>query len=172
MGLDDAVEFMGYVKDHREAERLLAECAFAVALFNPDLDDFSYYADPGKIKTFLAAGLPVIMTNVPWVAQEIDARRCGFVIPYDEASVTEAMLALLQDTGLLREYRANATAMARDHDYALIFSRALKGILPDWNLESEGASSDNAMWIACKPGAAAEVLTVKRLSGSNTEKMC
>jgi glycosyltransferase involved in cell wall biosynthesis len=128
LGLDEAVEFTGYVQDHREVERLLAECAFAVSLFDPDLDDFTYYADPGKIKIFLAAGLAVIMTAVPLVAQEVEAKRCGVIVTYDESSVAEAMLTLLTDDGLLGEYRANALAMAREYDYAHIFARALADI--------------------------------------------
>lgn len=129
LGLDDAVEFTGYVEDHCQVEMLLAECAFAVALYNPDLDDYTYYADPCKVKTFMAAGLPVIMTDVPYVAQEVSARRSGIVVTYEESSLTDAMVALLVDDKLLREFRANAVAMASEYDYARILPEAFIGAL-------------------------------------------
>ena len=41
-------------------------------------DSMTQYTDPSKPKQFMACGLPVIITAVPWVAEEIEKKQYGF----------------------------------------------------------------------------------------------
>ena len=47
-GLSEQVEFLGFVEDHREVERVLAEASVAVAPYEPGADNFTRFADPGE----------------------------------------------------------------------------------------------------------------------------
>ena len=97
LGLEKYVDFLGYISDHNEVENRIARAGIGVALYDKRYDNFSYYADPGKIKNYLGAGIPVIMTDVPYIAREINKARCGFIIPYNKKKLADLLLHFFQN---------------------------------------------------------------------------
>lgn len=108
LGVEESVVFEGPVPDQDEANEKLARAAVAVAMYDNKHDDFSYYADPGKIKTYLSAGLLVLLTDVPHNACEIQERGCGKVLEYDVDAVATGVIELMNDQEMLKKYRRNA----------------------------------------------------------------
>jgi glycosyltransferase involved in cell wall biosynthesis len=124
LGLDGAVTFHGYVESHRALDEALARGGVAVATYSPEHATFTRYADPGKLKSYLAAGLPVVMTGVPPGAARLDGH-CAQVIPYDESACAAALVRLLRDDAAYGALRAAALALAEDFDWSDIFTRVL-----------------------------------------------
>lgn len=83
LGLLARVDFRGFVERHEEVERLLAASAVAVAPYVREGASFTRFADPGKLKAYLAAGLPIVTTDVPPNAAEL-AREAGAEIVADD----------------------------------------------------------------------------------------
>ena len=83
LGVADCVQFTGVIEDHGEALERISCCAVGIAPYTDDPDNFTQYTDPGKPKAYLAAGLPVVMTDVPEVAQIIARAGAGFVVSYN-----------------------------------------------------------------------------------------
>ncbi|MBI4039371.1 glycosyltransferase [Candidatus Daviesbacteria bacterium] len=123
-GVEALVTFAGYVEDHQQVEEMMARGAVAVALYNKEVDQFSYYADPSKVKNYLAAGLPVIITDVPYIAQEIVQKKAGIIVEYQEEQMVDAILGLLKDPRELAKYRQNAVNFARDFDWDVLLTKA------------------------------------------------
>src|SRR5258708_1162152 len=122
------VEFKGWVKDRKGMDLLLGESAAAVATYMPEednLSNFTYYADPTKIKDYLANGLPVILTSVSYNAYELEKIKCGVVVAYRKEHVSQAVVSLLKDQNKLRTYRQNAYSYANNFDWNSIFFNAL-----------------------------------------------
>jgi glycosyltransferase involved in cell wall biosynthesis len=126
LDLSDAVAFHGFIDDHAELEQRLSRCTFGLALYSPELDDFSRYADPGKPKVYLACGLPVIIVDVPAVAGEIAEAGAGLCISYDRGALSDAVATLIDD---LDAFRANARAMAAQYDWQEVFARTWRNTL-------------------------------------------
>jgi glycosyltransferase involved in cell wall biosynthesis len=124
--LSGAVAFHGFIDDHAELEQRLCRCAFGLALYSPELDDFSQYADPGKPKVYLACGLPVIIVDVPAVAREIAESGAGLCISYDRDALSDAVATLMGD---LDAFRVNARAMAAQYDWQEVFARTWRNTL-------------------------------------------
>ena len=124
VGVRRAVTFHGYVESHEALDLALARGGVAVATYDPSLATFTRFADPGKVKSYLAAGLPIVMTGVPPIAAELDGS-CAVVIPYDVGACAAALVRLLQDDALADRMRAAARARAADLDWDVIFARAL-----------------------------------------------
>lgn len=122
LGLNERVRFTGFIESHEELEKIICSCAVGLALYNPKKDVFSYNADPGKPKVYLGCGLPVIITDVPLVAKEIEARGAGKIAVYDTDSLSSALSEILAD---YERYRVEAEAMGRDFDWEKIFAAAL-----------------------------------------------
>lgn len=130
LGIEEHVEFTGYVEKHSDVETLLSRCACAVAPYEKYDQDgnlsFTYFADPGKIKSYLAAGLPVLLSDVPYNAKEIEEKGCGLVID-DMEKISEKIIALMNDEKKLERFRQNAVEYAREFDWGKIFSGLIMG---------------------------------------------
>ena len=125
MRLEKYVEFLGYIRNHKDVENRIAKAALAIALYDRRYDEFSYYADPGKIKNYLGAGVPVIMTDVPYVAEEIAKNKCGFIVQYSKKDLLDILLKFFSDKKLMKEYRYNAVRFAKKYDWDKVFASAL-----------------------------------------------
>lgn len=122
------IVFTGSIPSHNELNKMMDNGLCAVALYKPELEktrNFTYYADPGKIKEYLARGLPVITTNVPHNAQEIARRRCGLVVGYDAGETAHAIINILSNRLTLAEYSKNALSFAREFTWDNIYTNAL-----------------------------------------------
>ncbi len=94
LGLSHRVVFHGFVADHKDVESLLAEGTVAVACYSPEMASFSRFSDPGKIKAYLGAGLPVVLTDVSPNAREVAATAGGVLCTYDAESVAASILTV------------------------------------------------------------------------------
>ena len=125
--IEKYVEFKGWVKDREKMNLLLGENAAAVAMYmseEDNLSNFTYYADPTKIKDYLANGLPVILTDVPYNAGQIQSKKCGIIVSYSKDEVARAVVNLMKDTEKLKNFRLNALEIAKEFEWSNIFDRA------------------------------------------------
>jgi glycosyltransferase involved in cell wall biosynthesis len=128
LGIARHVTFTGWIHDQVNLRRRLARCAFAVAPYDPqgrDTGNFTYYADPTKIKTYLACGLPVVMTDVPYNAKKLEKDGCAMVVPYTKRAIAAALARWLTDRHALTSARRNAVRLARRYTWEEIFAEAV-----------------------------------------------
>jgi glycosyltransferase involved in cell wall biosynthesis len=123
-GVDGAVEFAGYVECHEEVERLIAESAVGLATYDPSIASFTIYADPGKVKNYLAAGIPVITTDVVHSAAELAYQGAAIVVPYDESSLAETLVTVLIDRQHQELLRSAARVVGARSDWTAVLDRA------------------------------------------------
>ena len=119
------VRFHGFLADHRDVEHLLAEASLAVAPYREDAASFTRYADPGKLKAYLAAGLPIVLTRVPPNADELAQEAGAEVVPYDADALAQAIAAGLADAERWRRRREAALSYVRRFDWEVLFSDLL-----------------------------------------------
>jgi glycosyltransferase involved in cell wall biosynthesis len=121
----DNVMFHGYVADHREVEGVLSEAAVAVAPYRQTAETFTRYADPGKLKAYLAAGLPIVLTDVPPNARELAVEAGAEVVADDAAAVRAAIERALASAEDWRARREAALAYARRFDWNVLLADLL-----------------------------------------------
>jgi glycosyltransferase involved in cell wall biosynthesis len=126
LGLGERVVFRGLMQ-HEELFDFLPECGVALAPYLDDPGSVTYYADPTKPKEYLAAGLPVIITRVPWIAGLIDETPMGIAIEYDEDQLVAAVDRLLSDRAFYEACASNALAYASTLSWERIYAHALSG---------------------------------------------
>jgi glycosyltransferase involved in cell wall biosynthesis len=128
LGLDDIVEFHGFLPDHRDVERWLASASVGVAPYRPGEATFTTHADPGKIKAYIAAGLPVLLTDVPPNASELAAEGGAEIVPFDAEALAEATLRLLDSPQTWQSRSRAALAYARQFDWTFLLDRLMNGL--------------------------------------------
>lgn len=116
--LGDAVTFHGFISDHQALEELLARASVALAPYSTTVESFTRYADPSKLKSYLGAALPILLTDVPPNAGELAMSAGAQVVADDAGAFATAAAALLDDPAEWRRRRELAA------NYALRF---------DWN---------------------------------------
>lgn len=127
LGIAGRVQFTDWVTDQRRVAKLLSGCIIGVAPYVPEGEsesNFTYYADPTKIKTYLSAGLPVILTDVPYNARELEKKLCAIVIPSDVHALSAAVIRLLSNPKRLDAMRRAALTYARGLSWDIVFRKA------------------------------------------------
>jgi glycosyltransferase involved in cell wall biosynthesis len=126
LDMEQHVQFLGYVENSEDLESLVAGSGVAAAMYSQEMDRWSYYADPSKVKLYLGAGVPIVTTSLTHIAKELERRRCGLVIPYDREAFAEAVVMIFLDRTRHSQFRENAARYAREFDWNVIFARALE----------------------------------------------
>ena len=125
LGLANTVRMHGFVADHREVERLLAASSIGIAPYEPSATTFTRHADPGKLKAYLAAGLPIILTDVPPNAPELARDAGAVIVRYDPLVIADAIADGLASAERWGQRRADALRYARRFDWAELLPDAL-----------------------------------------------
>ena len=129
LGLATNVEFTGWVFERPVLDDLMSDSAAAIAPYLCGLSSFTKFADPTKLKDYLSAGLPIIMTDVPFNARELERRGCAVVVEESVSEIAAAVVAILSDHCLLERMRANAVKYIRDFDWENIFDKNIGRIM-------------------------------------------
>lgn len=127
--LDDVVTFLGYFPSHADVEEILTSCALGIGLYSKELDIWSYYADPSKMKTYLAAGLPVVTTDVTYFSEIVKKEKCGVVVRYDEKDVSSKIIDLLSNESQYSNMRKNAIKLASSLDWNVVFDKGFNNLM-------------------------------------------
>jgi glycosyltransferase involved in cell wall biosynthesis len=126
LGVSDAVTFRGFVESDDEIETVLAQSAVAVAPYNPEKASFTRYADAGKLKMYLGAGLPIVMTDVTINAKQLEQEAGASLINYDEEELHRALVEILNNEALWQQKSDAAKAFGLRYDWNSIFDRAFE----------------------------------------------
>lgn len=127
-GLQAVVQFLGY-RPYEEALRHVAQASVGFSPYSPTAPEapYLYFCDPSKVKAYLACGCPVIIYDLPEIAQVIAREEAGLVYRTREELI-EAVVRVLTDDLLLARHRANAVRLAAQFDQTQVFQRVLDGV--------------------------------------------
>ncbi|HTW96203.1 MAG TPA: glycosyltransferase [Candidatus Methylomirabilis sp.] len=125
MDLQSSINFLGFVPDRKQIEKIQSESCIALAPY-PDLKDSTKkYGDVMKIREYFARGLPVVTTSIPPISKVIREMPAGLVAEYNKESFSEAIVKLLRDKELYRKCRANAHLLAQENTWQNNISEAI-----------------------------------------------
>ena len=126
LSLEKYVQFMGWQSDQAVIRNEIIKSDIALATYMPsgrDTTNFSYYADPTKIKTYLSCGVPVLMTDVSYNAKSLMKSGVAVVVPYNHQDIARAIVTILSDTNALLRAKKAAREQARTFTWQKIFEK-------------------------------------------------
>jgi len=124
LGVLDSVTFKGFVKSDDEIESVLAQSTVAVAPYNPDKASFTRYADAGKLKMYLGAGLPIVMTDVTLNAKSLEREAGATLVNYDEHQLADKLIEALSNEDEWQKRSEAARKFGMRYDWTTIFDTA------------------------------------------------
>lgn len=122
------VNFLGYIASFWDLTDILSTKSIGLAPYKPIPGSYSYFADPSKIKLYMASGLPVITTKVTTLSSLISKTHSGIVIDYSEEALCNAVIAMLGDKSGYNRYKDAAIKLATRFDIDHILDSAIKKI--------------------------------------------
>lgn len=126
LGIATQVTFHGFVKDHKDVESILASGTVAVAPYVKDETTFTQFADPGKLKAYLGASLPIVLTDVPPNARELEGAGAALIVKDNPQDLAAGLLSLLSDQDRWLRAQSAAIKVAKEFDWNNILKIALK----------------------------------------------
>ena len=126
--LTNKITFRGFVEDHKDVEAYLAEGTVAVAPYAKVPDNFSVTSDPGKIKAYLGASLPIVLTDVPPIAKVLKSHGAALLPDDTPESIAKAISEYLYDKKAWASAHNASAKLAKDYDWESILSTKLINI--------------------------------------------
>lgn len=126
LGLGKHFIFTGFIKEEDELFEAISKNALGLALYVPAQDNPTLYADPGKPKAYAFCAVPIVISQVPGVAKEIEMRKAGIAIDFNAYSLTEAIKEILSDDTKWMDFRKNAFSFAKDYTSKNILTPAIE----------------------------------------------
>lgn len=124
--ISNHVKFTGFIKDHHDIESLLPKYSLAIAPYEKYDDQgnlsFTYFTDPGKLKMYLACGLPILLSDVPSSAKRIESEGMGKII---RKELAEEVIELFNNQKKIEIMTKNVRSHASDFSWPHIFSKLL-----------------------------------------------
>lgn len=80
LGLSERVNFPDRFVTEEELRQEASRCLAALALYDPDEAGVTRYADPGKVKSCIELGLPVVMTRVSDIVPFVERFHAGEIV--------------------------------------------------------------------------------------------
>ncbi len=118
------IRFLGYLPKQTDVDQYLAAADIGLAPYEIKSDSFKQFTDPGKIKSYLGAGLPIVMTNISAIAQEIELAGAGKIVTDDIESLVEAVVSLATNSDDYEEAARAAQKLAQRYLWHNIFDTA------------------------------------------------
>jgi glycosyltransferase involved in cell wall biosynthesis len=125
LGLDDQVRFAGFLSDHRSVEAFVASGSVAVAPYDTEVESFTRFADPSKLRSYAAAGLPIVLTDVPPNAHDLAAEAGAEVVPFTAEGLADGIERALASPEDWRRRRSLALGYSKRFDWDVIVPEAL-----------------------------------------------
>lgn len=115
---------------HGELFKQVPQFRVALAPYLDAPGSYTWWCDPTKPKEYLACGLPIILTKVPWIWELIaDPRKpMGIAIDYQLGQLVDAQVRLLKDDAFYAKCRRNALAYAKTLSWDALLSAAFQAL--------------------------------------------
>lgn len=124
LGVDSALTFAGFVKTDDDLRGHLLSASIGLAPYLPVRESATFYADPGKLKLYLGAGLPICLTSVPPIAVDLVAHGCAVVVEPTAGSIAQGVISLIDDQHELEQRRVDCLSYASAYRWERIFDGA------------------------------------------------
>ncbi len=130
LDVSEKVDFKGYVENAEDVEILISKCAVAVALYDKYDDagnlSFTYFADPAKIKLYLACGLEVLTSAFVSEMEQYKPENLSNETQ-EKSFFANSLIDILKDDH--KDIRLITRSFVKSYDWEFIFNSAISTVI-------------------------------------------
>lgn len=135
--MTERICFPGRFVDEAELRSEAARCFASLALYDTSRNNLTHYADPGKVKSSIELGLPVVMTRISAIVPHVERFKAGEVID----SLDELPTAIEKIRSRPEVYFEGCRAFGEHFDYRRYYARFLP-LRASENVGIDGVAGD------------------------------
>lgn len=126
LSVQNKVFIHGLITNQTELINDLSQFKIGLAPYISKKDSARWWADSTRIRLYLAAGLPVITTQVPPIGKELESNKSGLVVKDKAVDLSNAILSLFKNTSYYNKMRQNAITQAQNNTWDKVYNNALR----------------------------------------------
>lgn len=115
--MSDRVYFPNKFVTDAELREEASKCFVSLALYDTSKNNLTHYADPGKVKSSIEMGLPVVMTRISDIVPFIERFKAGEVID----SIADLPVAVDRIRGRYVDYQVGLRSFAAHFDCEIYY---------------------------------------------------
>lgn len=127
LGLDKHIRMLGNLEFGEFKDRM-TDYRLGLVTYKYSEVNLIPTSDSMKMRVYLAAGLPVVLTKGFVFSDEVVKNDLGFAVDYDAKAFAKPIIRILTDDELSRKLRAKAIAYSRSMDLTAIYDRTFGAI--------------------------------------------
>lgn len=124
--LEKNVIFYGFINDNEKMAQLVQSCMVGLAPYRSFPDSFRWWGDAGKIRQYIASGLPVVTTHVPPLGHYIVEKEAGIMRNDTIKDFSDGIIQLLSDKKLYEKLAKNAEYISKKNTWENSYGDALR----------------------------------------------
>ena len=128
LGLGKHIRMLGNVK-FQQFKNTMTNYRMGLVTYKYSEVNLIPTSDSMKMRVYLAAGLPVVLTKGFIFSDEVVKNNLGFAVEYDVKGFAKSILQIMTDDALSRRLRTNALAYSKTMDLTGIYNRTFADIL-------------------------------------------
>jgi len=125
LGLEKSVIFYGFVEDNNEMAKIVKSSYIGLAPYRSFPESIRWYGDAGKIRQYVASGLPVVTTQVPPLGRYIVKQGAGIMVKDTVKDFSDGIMRLLSDHTLYAKLTSAAENISKDNTWENVYTQAL-----------------------------------------------
>ncbi len=126
--LEENIRLLG-LKEFKDFSQILTEYTIGIAPYEDKFDTLTATSDSMKMRVYLAAGLPVIITKGFIFSKEIDENKVGFAVDFKAEKFAQAVSSILNNQQLAENLRKRALEYSKETDVHAIYDKTFSSIL-------------------------------------------
>lgn len=127
-GLEERVYFQNRFHSDEELRIMARDSFVGLALYSLGEENFTHYADPGKVKAYLEMGLPVIMTRISEIVPFVEKFHAGEIV----SGMDEIGAAAKKIAGDYDSYVKGVKDFSDCFEYSSLYSEAFHPMEDLW----------------------------------------
>ncbi|MDP1721696.1 MAG: glycosyltransferase [Candidatus Gottesmanbacteria bacterium] len=127
LGLTKHIRMLGNVK-FQQFKNTMTNYRLGLVTYKYSEVNLIPTSDSMKMRVYLAAGLPVVLTKGFIFSDEVTKNDLGYAVDYDVKAFAKPIIQILSDDGLSRRLRSNALAYSKTMDLTGIYNRTFTDI--------------------------------------------
>lgn len=128
LNIEKSVIFYGFVKDNAEMAKIVRASYIGLAPYRDLKNSYCWYGDAGKIRQYLASGLPVVTTHVPPLGRLVAENGAAIMTKDTIEDFSAGIMKLLSDGKLYKNFKEKAEKLSRNNTWENTYENALRNM--------------------------------------------
>ncbi len=124
LGLAKVIFFHGFVLENSDMAKILSRCYVAIAPYRTFTGSIRQYGDASKMRSYAAAGLPIVTTTVPPLGKDLQKLGGAIIAPDNKKGFAKSVISLLSNPHLYAKMRKQVIKFAQNNTWDNEFSKA------------------------------------------------